>query len=398
MSSVRSIKIGLVMIQPSPFCNIDCRYCYLPNRASRKVLQERTLAKIFERLFASAYLGDEFSLLWHAGEPLTVPIAFYESASRLLAQFNRNRVRVRQSLQTNATLINQEWCDFFKHHEIDVGVSIDGPQQVHDANRVTRNGRGTFTQAIRGVRLLRENGIPVDNIAVLSSIALDHVDEIWEFFIGEGFRSLNFNIEEVEGVHRQSSVGNSNPADVARYQAFFRRFRELRKSSGRTVPIRELDQMEKWIRSGADEVDCTPNQPMAILSFDCDGNISSFSPELMAFGQSKYGDLKFGNVFDCDVDEIVKTERFRGVREDIERGIAKCRATCPYFSVCGGGEPSNKLAENGTFDSTETMHCRLIIQALCDVVLEGVEESLGIPTPVPKKDPQRDPSIRGDQG
>jgi uncharacterized protein len=388
MSSVRSTKIGLVMIQPTPFCNIDCRYCYLPNRASRKVLEERTLAKIFERLFASAYLGDEFSLLWHAGEPLAVPIAFYEKASALLARSNRNGVRVRQCLQTNATLITQEWCDLFKTHQIDVGVSVDGPQHVHDANRITRQGRGTFTQAMRGVRLLRENGIPINNIAVLSSIALDHVDEIWEFFLSEGFDGLSFNVEEIEGAHRQSSVLNT--VAVRRYQAFFRRLRELRKASGRVVAIRELDQMETRIRAVASEVDCALNRPMAVLSFDCEGNISSFSPELMAAGQSKYGDLKFGNVFESDVDEILNTERFRAAREDIELGVAKCRATCPYFSVCGGGEPSNKLAENGTFDSTETMHCRLIIQGLCDVVLEGVEESLGIPTPVPTTVPQTD--------
>ena len=69
------------------------------------------------------------------------------------------------------------------------------------------------------------------------------------------------------------------------------------------------------------------------------------------------------------------------MHDDIQRGIAKCRDTCQYFSVCGGGTPANKLAENGTFDSTETMNCRLTIQALCDVVLEGVESELGIAAP-----------------
>jgi uncharacterized protein len=396
MSSARSTKIALVMIQPTPFCNIDCSYCYLPNRASRNVLKEATLAKIFERLFASSYLGDELSLLWHAGEPLTVPIAFYEHASRLLAEFNRHRVHVRQSLQTNATLITQEWCDLFQRQQIDVGVSIDGPQHVHDANRVTRSGRGTFAEAMRGVRLLRENGIPLSNIAVLSSGALDHADEMWEFFVSEGFQTLSFNVEEAEGVHRQSSVGTAG--DFARYQAFFRRLGELRKASGRNIVIRELDHMEQRIRAVAGEVDCWPNRPMAMISFDCDGNIFGFSPELVAAAESKYGDLKFGNVFDCGLDEMVNTARFRAVREEIDRGVARCRAECPYFSVCGGGEPSNKLAENGTFDSTETTHCRLIIQALCDVVLEEVEQSLGVATPVPKSDLRTAGDQGGDQG
>jgi uncharacterized protein len=132
------------VIQASPFCNIDCRYCYLPDRASTRLIERRTLAKIFERLFESAYLGEAVEMVWHAGEPLTVPIAFYEDAVDLLAQLNRNNVCVKQHIQTNAMLISQEWCDFFKSHRFQIGVSIDGPRWLHDAQRITRQGRGTF--------------------------------------------------------------------------------------------------------------------------------------------------------------------------------------------------------------------------------------------------------------
>ena len=376
MPSTRLPCIDLVVIQASPFCNIDCRYCYLPGRDSRRVIAEPTLARIYERLFASSYLGEKVENLWHAGEPLTVPIPFYEKALAIQERFNRNRVRVEQVFQTNGTLITQEWCDFFKAHKARVGVSIDGPQHLHDAHRVTRSGRGTFEQAMRGVTLLRNNGIPVHNLAVLTSDSLDRADEIWEFFIGQGMASLGFNVEDVEGVHTQSTVCHSS--DVARYQAFFRRLSELRKASGQKIRIRELDNMEKRIRFGSDELRTKVNRPLSTLSFDCEGNISTFSPELLGDEQSKYGSLTFGNVFTCGIDEILTSEKFRLVDGDIQGGVEKCRASCPYFSVCGGGVPAIKLAENGTFDSTETMSCRLSIQALCDVVLEGVEQELGI--------------------
>ena len=379
MSQPFSQKIELVVIQPSPFCNIDCRYCYLPDRGNRKVLEEATLAKIYERLFASAHLGDRISILWHAGEPLAVPIAFYEKAFALLAQYNVKNIPVRQLFQTNCTLITQEWCDFFKRHQAHIGVSIDGPQRIHDANRVTRSGKGTFERAIRGVKLLQANGILLHNIGVLTSTALDHPDEMWDFFMGLGITHLAFNVEETEGANTQSSVRHA--ADVARYQAFFRRFRQLRKASGRDVRIRELDNMEERVRFVSGELQSALNQPMGTLSFDCEGNISTFSPELVTMRHSKYEHFKFGNVFDGAVDDILESPRFRATYDDIRRGVAKCRAACPYFSLCGGGEPVNKLGENGTFDSMETMHCRTIIQGLCDVVLEGVEETLGIPSP-----------------
>src|SRR6476660_4613418 len=130
MSSARRQCIDLVVIQASPFCNIDCRYCYLPSRESRKVIEKATLSKIYERLFASEHLGEKFQNLWHAGEPLTVPLAFYENALAIQERFNRGRVQVEQVFQTNGTLITQKWCDFFRQHQVRVGVSIDGPQPL----------------------------------------------------------------------------------------------------------------------------------------------------------------------------------------------------------------------------------------------------------------------------
>jgi uncharacterized protein len=379
MSGVCGARINLVVIQASPFCNIDCRYCYLPDRQSRQIIAEATLAQICMRLFESVHLGDTVDLLWHAGEPLTVPIAFYENAIALLKKHNGRQVRVEQVFQTNATLITQSWCDFFKSHQAHVSVSIDGPQWLHDAQRVTRGGRGTFDRAMRGVRLLQQNGIAFGNIAVLTNKSLDHPDEIWDFFRNEGFTNLAFNVDEQEGVHTQSSVANPDAAN--RYRVFFRRLHELRKASGLNVEIRELDDMEKWIRAVSGEVANALCSPLAIVSFDWQGNISTFSPELLSTRLSRYGDLKFGNVFQCGLDDILTSEKFVAVHEDIQRGVAKCSATCQYFSVCGGGDPSNKLAENGAFDSTETTHCRLNIQALCDVVLESVENDLGIAAP-----------------
>ncbi len=369
-------RIQLVVVQPTPFCNIDCRYCYLADRKSKKIIGEPTLSKIFERLFASAYLGDKVYLLWHAGEPLAVPIAFYERAAVLLAEYNVKHVEVVQQFQTNATLITQEWCDFFKEYNAEVGVSIDGPQRIHDANRITRSGKGTHERAMRGVRLLQDNGIPITNIAVLTDESLDHPDEIWDFFVGNGLTRLAFNIEEKEGAHKESSVAQSDC--VARYQSFLRRLRDLRRASGLNVVIRELDSMEKRVLFASGEPHSALNRPMATLSFDCEGNFSTFSPELLTVEHPKYGHFRFGNVFDCAIDEILERERFLAVFADLHRGVERCRATCPYFSLCGGGQPSNKLAENGTLDSTETMQCRLIIQGLCDLVMDDVEQTLGV--------------------
>src|SRR5215470_14476096 len=118
MLNLPEVKTELAVIQATPFCNINCRYCYLPNRLSIKRMDNKTLARIFEVLFSSSFLSDHVSIVWHAGEPLVLPIAFYEQAFQIAAQFNRHRVHITHCFQTNGTLINQTWCDFIKHYNV----------------------------------------------------------------------------------------------------------------------------------------------------------------------------------------------------------------------------------------------------------------------------------------
>src|SRR5258708_30265167 len=98
------VKTRLAIIQPTPFCNINCRYCYLPERSSVKRIGLETLSKIGERLFTSPIISNELTVVWHAGEPLVLPVEFYKRAFETLQQQNRNNVRLVFSFQTNATL------------------------------------------------------------------------------------------------------------------------------------------------------------------------------------------------------------------------------------------------------------------------------------------------------
>ena len=112
------------------------------------------------------------------------------------------------------------------------------------------------------------------------------------------------------------------------------------------------------------------------MSVAFNGDFSTFCPELLGNGSARHPSFIFGNVQDTLIEDIVNTEKFQKIFEEISAGVALCRETCPYFEACGGGNPSNKLAENGTFISTETIHCRNKIMRTCDFVLTKVEERL----------------------
>jgi uncharacterized protein len=373
MSSATAPQTLLLVVQPTPFCNIDCRYCYLPDRRSKAVVSEETLTNLFSQLFASGWLGDGLSVIWHAGEPMVLPIDFYRRAFRLIDRLKPPGLTIVHSFQTNGTLIDDKWCAFFAEENVKIGVSLDGPQCFHDKNRVTRAGRGTFERTIAGVRRLRRHGMPFHVISVLSAESLAAPREFFEFYVREGIAEVCFNIEESEGDHVSETFASSRVADA--YYRFLGEFWRLAAASpGKIAFIREIEHaLQQVLRPNGAPFFNELVEPFAILSMDCRGNVSTFSPELLGLKNPHYGDFILGNVDRDRLLDMAASPVLARMRADIRKGVAMCREACEYFSVCGGGEPVNKLFENGTFVSAETTYCRVTKMRPIDLVLEALE-------------------------
>ena len=364
----------LVILQPSPFCNIDCRYCYLPNRKSKDIMTEETVQDISRVIFSSPSLKRGFTVLWHAGEPMAVPKQFYEMAFGIMQESNKYHVPSIHNFQTNGTLITQEWCELIKTSRVQIGVSLDGPKFIHDMPRVHRNGKGTFDEVMRGIKLLQKNDIPFGVIAVLTSESLKHPDEIFSFFTSNGIYNIGFNNEEIEGANRKSSLDKK--VDTAlRYNSFFDRILQLSQLSQTPVRIREIENMINRIKGNNHKIISNEQVPLEIVTFDSNGNMSTFSPELLTMSNKVHGDFVFGNAKNMkNVEEALANEKLSKINDEIKAGIKSCRRDCEYFVVCGGGSPSNKFSENGTFDSTETMDCKLKIKEIENVTLTHLEK------------------------
>ncbi len=372
--------LSLLVIQPTPYCNLDCDYCYLPDRDSRGRLDPALLEPILERVLASPFLGPDLTLLWHAGEPLAMPVAFYDEASeRIRAALARHQgppVTIRQAIQTNGTLIDERWCAALQRHGIDVGVSLDGPAFLHDAHRRTRTGLGTHAATMRGIAQLQRHGLPFHVISVLTVDALDHAEAIFGFFVEHGIGAVGFNMEETEGPNLVSSL--ERPDAEARYRRFLRRFWELTREHPQALRLREFDCVAELACGDARLERTDMNKPFVILNVDHRGNFSTFDPELLAVKTEEYGDFVLGNVLTDSLESVISSEKFQRMQRDMAAGVERCRAECAYFGLCGGGAGSNKYWENGSFDSTETQACRYRIQAVADVALAGMEEELGL--------------------
>jgi uncharacterized protein len=363
--------IETIVVQPTPFCNISCSYCYLPARESRAVIDPRTVEVLFQKLFASGLAAGEITVIWHAGEPLVMPVAFYRDAFRTIAAMCPASVRLRHSVQTNGMLITPAWCDLFREFAVGVGVSIDGPRALHDAHRVTRSGRGTFDKTLEGIRTLRREQVPFHVISVLSRASLDDPKALLDFYAGEGIEDVCFNVEESEGAHVSSLFGMAGVE--ARFRGFLEQFWALARADGRIRFIREIDGMlPRIFRPNEAVMGNAQVEPFGMLNVDCRGNVSSFSPELLGLTNAAYDDFIVGNILTDTLQDMLAGPRMARMARDIAAGVEACRQSCGYFSVCGGGAPVNKLAEHGSFAATRTSFCALTQIVPTDLILAAL--------------------------
>ncbi len=371
--------LELLVIQPTALCNLDCTYCYVPDRLDSRRLPISLLETLLRAVRCSRITEEqkELRILWHAGEPLAAGIDFYRQALEVTERIMGDRWRVRHSIQTNGTLITDEWCELFRANGVSIGVSLDGPARIHDTSRKTRDGRGSFVRVMRGIELLRSHDIGISVLCVLTSHSIDRPDEIFHFLVDNGFCQVAFNVEEIEGPNLESSLLKVQGGLIAarsHYRGFMARMAELNRDRGWPLVIREFVSLAQLIqdrRENSMHVPIVAEQKAgAILTMTRDGIVYSWSPELASGVPGAPDRFALGDIRDVkSVDALLATQRATTIQREIDRGVEMCRRECDYFGVCGGGSPGNKFYERGTFAATETLKCALQTQELTEVIL-----------------------------
>jgi uncharacterized protein len=371
---------NLIILQPTSYCNLDCDYCYLPDRHLKNTMALDLIDPIMATIFASPFTTIDFTLCWHAGEPLAAGLEFYRQAFAQIEtasqKYNTKQLEFNHSFQTNGILINQAWCDLFKQYPVHVGVSLDGPAFLHDAHRKTRIGKGSHAATMRGIEWLQKNELCHSVIAVLTAESLDYPDEIFQFFCDHGLYDVGFNMEETEGINTTSSLDKQGTLE--KYRQFLRRFWQLTSHSDPEFRVREFECLCNLIYTGDRLENTDMNRPFGIVSIDHQGNFATFDPELLAIKTPQYGDFILGNILHDSFTSVCDTEKFQRIYHDMSVGVENCRQSCEYFGLCGGGAGSNKFWENGSFASTETQACQFRIKEVAEVVIEALENSLGL--------------------
>lgn len=309
-------------------CNLRCRYCFHHAAGSAGTRPRRDRQENLRELWkqAAEVDVDDITFLWHGGEPLLAGRSCFEDALHMQRTVLADK-RVRNSIQTNATLVDEDWAVFLNTHDFGVSVSLDGPPQLHNMNRKYRTGEGSAEDALRGIRLLVDAGIEIGGIAVVSSTNVYAPDAVIEGVLDAGIRRFALSLtSDMPGceVPLEPTVEDAE----AFYAAAFDYWMTL---DDPTVRIRQFVETVKALLGEAPRL-CT-NRPGGcgdFIAVDSSGDV---------YPCSRYGgndDYVLGNIHSTPLSELLDGSRRHDYLVRAARLPSRCE-TCEILDFCFGG-------------------------------------------------------------
>lgn len=192
-------------------CNLNCAYCFYLKKedlypGSRFRMSDEVLESYITQLIES-HRTDAVTVAWQGGEPTLMGVDFYRQAIALQEKYRRPGMTFENTLQTNGTLLNDEWCEFLRKNDFLVGISIDGPRKLHDAYRLDKSGRPTFDRVMRGLRLLQKHGVDYNVLVTVNRINADFPLEVYRFLRDTVGTSWVQFIPAIERTCREAAAG-----------------------------------------------------------------------------------------------------------------------------------------------------------------------------------------------
>lgn len=341
-----------VYVMPKPVgsaCNLACRYCYYLEKknyypdARRQLMSEATLEE-FIKQYIAAQTTPEVIFTWHGGEATVRKLDFYRKALELQKKYGAGR-NIINCLQTNATLLTDEWCLFLKRHDWLVGVSIDGPQEFHDEYRRMADGRPTFNAVMRGIKMLQSHGVEWNALAVVNDYNADYPVEFYRFFKEIGCRYIQFTpvVERIKPDNMLADV--ASPGELTDFSVTPRQWGDfliglfdewVREDVGK-VFVQIFDAtLANWV--GAMPGVCT-------LSSMC-GHAAAmeWNGDVYACDHFVFPQYKLGNIHESTLIEMMASDRQLEFGARKQAGLPRQCKECRWMFACHGECPRNRFA------------------------------------------------------
>jgi uncharacterized protein len=349
-----------VMAKPNgSSCNLNCSYCYYLEKErlyeNRKSLQmsDDTLEKYIES-YIQAQPVAEVLFTWHGGETLLRDISFYRKALTFQKKYGRGR-NIDNVLQTNGTLLTDEWCKFFKDNNFLIGISIDGPEHCHDVYRKNKAGKATFQQVMKGIELLQKHQVEFNTLSVINDYNVDYPLEIYNFFKEIGTKYMQFS-PIVEQISKTRADGlsllppeGSDDAVIAPWTVDAKKFGQFYITIFDEWLKKDVGQyyIQLFDAALAGTVGQMPG--VCIFGETCGhATVMEFNGDMYACDHYVFPEYKIGNIKTHSIYEMVfsqKQLRFGSDKRDTLP--TQCRQ-CEFKKLCNGECPKNRIIKTKT--------------------------------------------------
>lgn len=341
-----------IMVKPvGSACNLRCDYCYylekqhLYANEGRQMLSDELLER-FIREYIESQTTPEVLFTWHGGEPLVRPLAFYEKVVRLQQRYARGR-RIANSLQTNGTLINDDWARFFHDQGWLIGVSLDGPEAYHDAFRRTRGGGPSFRNVIRGIDILNRHAVEWNALAVANRLNGDHPLSFYRFFKNIGCRYIQVTPVVERLAHHDDGRQLASLVDEGQLAPF-----SIRPKQWGNFLCTIFDE---WMRHDvsmffinifdatlANWVGVAPG--LCTMAKHCGhAGVMEHNGDVYSCDHFVFPEYKLGNIHEQSLVEMMYSERQRRFgRAKADSLPTQCRE-CQWLNACHGECPRNRF-------------------------------------------------------
>lgn len=336
-------------------CNLACKYCYYLEKAQlykdnpRHIIDDETLER-FTREYIEAQTMQDVLFTWHGGETLMRPLSFYKRAMELQQRYAHGR-RISNCIQTNGTLLNDEWCEFFHQNGWLVGISIDGEQDFHDEYRRTRQGGGSWAKVMQGIRLLKKHNVEWNAMAVVNDYNADYPLDFYHFFKDNGCQYLQFSPIVERIVEHQDGRYLANLKDEEAPLADFS-----------VTPEQWGDFLcaifDEWVRNDVGKIfvelfDCTlanwiGEQPgICIFAKECGhAGVMEFNGDVYSCDHFVFPEYKLGNIKDKTMVEMLYGEQQNKFSLLKHASLPQQCKECQWEFACHGECPKNRFVKD----------------------------------------------------
>jgi len=265
---------------------------------------------------------------WQGGEPTLMGLDFYKRAVELQRKYGVSGRQVGNSLQTNAVLLDNEWCRFLRQADFLVGISIDGPKQYHDYYRLDHSGAGTFDRVMKALDKCKEHKVEFNTLTLLNNLNVEHPEELFDFLVGQGVKYLQFiPCVEVDPAAGRIADFSITPEQYGRFLCrLFDRWYEYGPTK---VSIRDFDSILSYHLTGRHTICTFDRQCSQYIVIEHTGDV--FCCDF--FVEPKW---RLGNICETPVEKLAASAKKRAFARAKQNLCNKC-LTCRYLSICRGG-------------------------------------------------------------